>query len=489
MSKLSLLRLTDTRMMNSAAESDLLLDRLFSAHTLRVLRSATADDHGVTIRNRQEVFERMADPGFVMRMNALRDALVHLSKQLELLGNARVEFEQICLRLAGLKAYLAFAKALQALDGAAELFCRSNAALREDFPTSVQSSLRDDLSRSCDLLGKMHTSLFLLTESAEIADRGWLLNDRDEPSLATQLTALAEQMGIVLPISDCRPMKTDETLGAALLQLYATEAELLRQIMGRYDRLDLQAPSELLNELRFFFEIQALQKQAAEQGIPTCLPRISADKCYRATKVYDITLTLQSCPSIVPNPVDFSSDTPVQFLIGANGGGKTTYLRAVGVNLLLFLAGCPIFAESATIYPFSAVYTHFPVDESFTGLGRLDSEKLRIDRILEIADADSFFLLNETFSATDEEKGFRMALQTAEHLRARETFGLYVTHFLEIKNQDFPVLSAVVEGEGNRRTFQIRRQDGAASSYAVDILRKYGLDADSLAQRRRRDGN
>ncbi|MBQ8383321.1 MAG: hypothetical protein IJX47_08975 [Clostridia bacterium] len=485
MNPLSLLRLTNTRTMNSEAAFDLQLDRLFSAQTLRVLRSSGEGTRAETIRIRQEMFAKMDDPAFASRLDALRDALVRLSKQLELCQESRVEFEGICLRVQALSAYLAVADALNALDGTAVLLSQSDASLREDFPDSLRTALEADLLCARRLLGGMQSSLFLLIEGAEIADRAWLLADRGEPSFGEQLTDLARRIGVPLTTPSRRPVKPDGLIGDAYTQLYRAETEELRQIIVRYEGLELAAPLCLLDELHFFGEIRGLVKKAAELGIPTCLPMVSADKCYRAEAVYDITLTLKDCPEIIPNDVHFSTQTRVQFLIGANGGGKTTYLRAVGVNLLLFLAGCPIFAKRAEIYPFSAVYTHFPADESFSGMGRLDSEKRRLDRILEETDDDAFLLLNETFSATDEEKGFRLAIETADLLRTRGMCGLYVTHFLEVKKQGFPVLSAMVEGEGNRRTFKIRRSDGADSSYARDILRKYKLDAASLDERRR----
>ncbi|MBQ8287561.1 MAG: hypothetical protein IJX76_02175 [Clostridia bacterium] len=485
MSKLSLLRLTDTRMMNSAAESDLLLDRLLSAHTLRVLRVSGTGSRAETIRARQEIFGKMDDPVFLSRMVVIRDALVHLAKQLELCRESHVAFEGIYLRIRAYSAYLDAVNAIAASDGTSALLCEVNAVLREDCPPSLRSAIAADLQRSDELLRRMESSLFLLTDSIDVADKAWLLSDQRVPSFGEQLTALAERMGVRLTATSRRPIRPDGIIGDAFAQLYHAELVELRRIIDRYAELDLTALLGLIDELRFFFEIRELMKKAAEQGLPVCLPTVSAEKRYRAEEVYDITLNLKDCPEIIPNDVDFFADAPLQFLIGANGGGKTTYLRAMGVNLLLFMAGCPIFAKSAEIYPFSAVYTHFPVDETFSGMGRLDSEKLRIDRILEEADCDAFLLLNETFSATDEEKGFRLAMETAARIRARGMCGLYVTHFLEVRFQGYPVLSAVVEGKGNHRTFKIRRWQGADSSYARDILRKYKLDAASLAERRR----
>lgn len=178
-------------------------------------------------------------------------------------------------------------------------------------------------------------------------------------------------------------------------------------------------------------------------------------------------------------------------MLGANGGGKTTYLRALGINLLFFLAGCPVFAKQAEIYPFDTVLTHFPKDERFDNTGRLDEERKRIAQMLaDTRDKKAFLLLNETYSGTDEARGFALLTETASQIVDAHHFGLYVTHFHEVMALDVPVLSAEVDtSNGNKRTYRIVRSKGSASSYALDILKKYRLDKESLTARREPHGN
>lgn len=480
-----LLRLDRSSLYDRTLTTDLQLDGLLSDRALRVLRTPCDPPRAKNIAARQTFFACMNDRTFTERLEAFRSALFRLSKQLELCKESRIDLEALCLRLQALSAYLAVCKALEALDGTTELLSDAYAKLNDDEHRTMLAQMELDLVEADRILKAIDRSIFLLTDSITFADSAWLLKDNGNPTFSEQLITLAGKMGIEISLSSPRPLKLDAMIGDAYTELYKDEVGMLRTISARYASLDLSAPLIWLDELSFFDEIHTLVKKANERGIPACLPTVSNDKCYRATDAYDITLTVKDCPQIIPNDIDFASDAPVCFLTGANGGGKTTYLRTVGVNLLFFLAGCPIFARNAEIYPFSGLFTHFPEDEDFSGMGRLDSEKLRVDRILERADEKSFILLNETFSATDEEKGFRLALSTAETMRNRGIFGLYVTHFHEVKSKGFPLLSAVVEENGDhRRTFKIYRSDGAHSSYARDILRKYKLDKASLAERR-----
>mgnify|MGYP003306319279 CR=1 FL=1 len=101
----------------------------------------------------------------------------------------------------------------------------------------------------------------------------------------------------------------------------------------------------------------------------------------------------------------------------------------------------------------------------------------------------AFLLFNETFSGTDDKRGFDLLTDTAAKIEESKHFGLYVTHFHEVMSLDYPVLSAGGDlSDDNKRTFRIVRSKGSASSYAADILKKYGLDKNSLEARRYGNG-
>ena len=115
------------------------------------------------------------------------------------------------------------------------------------------------------------------------------------------------------------------------------------------------------------------------------------------------------------------------------------------MNLLLALGGCPVFCESAEIYPFTAVFTHFTADERFTDSGRFVEEQKRVGGILAAADAGSFVLLNETFSGTDEKKRRGATLETAQKLQKLGSFALYVHLFMKLTGAAFPMLNTVID--------------------------------------------
>lgn len=88
--------------------------------------------------------------------------------------------------------------------------------------------------------------------------------------------------------------------------------------------------------------------------------KYSDGRAIKLTQAYDITLLEKDEHNIIPNDVELTEKEPLFFLTGANGGGKTTYLRTVGVSVTMFLCGAPAPCAAAEIAPLKCVYTHFP---------------------------------------------------------------------------------------------------------------------------------
>ena len=462
---------------------DLQMDKILSDRAIRILRAPCPE---AMIGLRQSLFVSMDDPHFSEKLNDFRSALLNLSGFVSRWNEPRVNLEKNCIHLHAISAYREVCRRLEQLGQTNPLMQNLWDALDTAEHRELRQGVQADLSEAFAMVRAMKHSVFYMADSAEVADRAWLMKETSVESYEARLIGLAKRLGIEIEPSQEQSIRLDESFDEAYTTLYPEEIGCIERICDKYPMSVLSAPLIWLDELSFYNEIHQLCRKARGKGVAVCIPAIASVPCYRGKNVYDITLTIKNPETIVPNDVDFSEDTPFYFLTGANGGGKTTYLRAVGANLLLGLAGCPMFAQTAELYPFTNIFSHFPEAEDFNGMGRLDSECLRVNRILERADRGMFVLLNEAFSATDEEKGLQLAVETAETMRNRGIFGLFVTHFLEVKTKGFPLLSAVVEDDENhRRTYRIVRTLGANSSYAEDILRKYKLDAASLAMRGR----
>lgn len=307
------------------------------------------------------------------------------------------------------------------------------------------------------------------------------LTEEDGIPLCEKIALLAGNIGI--------PVKTKTNdihyhiafeAADGILRLHKEETDRLLKLEKYIELFDLSVLA-LEDELDFYLKIYSVTEEAHRLGIHTCIPRFMKERGLKATDAYDITLLRSN--TIVPNDIDFGTDNGQVFIVGVNGGGKTTYLRAVAVNIVLALSGCPVFCRSMEVFPFDRIFIHFPKSaEECTESGNYYEELQRLNAIVEGADSSSFCFLNETFSATDDIRGTRMAIDTARRLRGKGAFLLYVTHFVNVIDSEFPTL---VAGAASMTEGKYKISAGVAKgvSFTKDILDRYGLSKSQLGER------
>lgn len=477
-----LLHKCSTTVLPKTLFSDLQLDKILSAQTIAVLKSS-CDQNEIVRRN--ELFAVLDDEENLLRMEELLSTLHTTERALLLLNDAKIPLDRYYRGAEMLEAYIASCEDLASMSNLGALFAEVADYYSSADMISILSGMKQSEQKIKSLLHEMSAGLL------SFADKNWLTPDYDAVSEVDNISACAEKLGFTVPKKKKQNAKINPSSSDAICRLYADKIAQIEAEIAKYADVDFYEPTTYISEIKFFLEIHGLIQKAKKVGIPHTNAKIAKEPCYTAKELYDISLLAKNCESIVPNDADFSENEAFYFVLGANGGGKTTYLRAVGINLILFLAGCPVFAKQAEIYPFDIVLSHFPKDERFDNTGRLDEERRRTEEMLKAAqDKVAFLLFNETFSGTDDKRGFELLKDTATQIDEHRHFGLYVTHFHEVMSLDYPVLSAEVDAtDENKRTFRIVRSKGSASSYAADILKKYGLDKNSLEARRCGNGN
>lgn len=472
-----LLNNSNTALLPSTVFSDLQLNKILTVQTIDVLAHPCGTSE---MERRNELFALLdEDEGYARIENAL-SVLTSAERALTLLKEAKIPLDRYYRWKGVLQLYICSCEILSSMDDLGSLFADVAIYFSSEEKRAALTAMKESVKKIRDLLGRMNTGLL------SFSDKNWLTPDYESVSEFNSIAACAEKLGFSAPSQRTQNTKINISLSDAICSLYNNEIKQIELEIAKYNEVNFYEPIAYISEIKFFLEIYSLIERATEIGVPHCIAEITNEPQYNAKALYDISLIAKKCEIIVPNDAHFTENEPFSFLIGANGGGKTTYLRSVGINLVLFLAGCPVFAKEAEIYPFDIVLSHFPNDERFDDTGRLDEEKKRTEEMMESGKNKRVFLLfNETFSGTDDKRGFELLTDVAARIAENRQFGLYVTHFHRVMSLNHPVLSAEVDIEDdNKRTFRIVRSKGNASSYATDILKKYGLDKESLAHRR-----
>ncbi len=307
----------------------------------------------------------------------------------------------------------------------------------------------------------------------------------DEKTYFDRIEECSKTLGIGSPRvkeTEARRLSPD-----IIVSLASHNTELFKRISEfykRYNALYSVSVTYYGKELRFYLSMLDFLDVIRDAGIPLTYPTFKKGRGISVTEAYDVSLLAKNEKNIIPNDIDFSEEEPFYYLTGANGGGKTTYLRTVGIAAVLFMNGCPLPCRNAVFGELSSVFTHFPRDERFDGSGRFVEENGRVQKILESMDNNSLVLLNETYSTTNEENAVIMTEKLANELFGKRIFGLYITHQHSLAESEIPYLNVLIDrSDSNKRTFKIAKQKSTGGSYARDILERYSLTPEALQER------
>jgi hypothetical protein len=238
----------------------------------------------------------------------------------------------------------------------------------------------------------------------------------------------------------------------------------------------------LCNELAFYVSCVNLHEKLSEKGEPTSMPDpLPADHVALSFRgLYDVCLTLRLDQRAVGNTVD-ADQRPLVVVTGANSGGKSTFLRSVGVAQLMMQCGMFVGAKSFTASVCPGLYTHFIREEDATMTsGRLDDELKRMSGIADLLQPESLVLFNESFASTNEREGSEIASQIVRALLENRVRVVFVTHqyaFAEGFHTDesLPALFLAAERKADgQRTFRVVPSDPSPTSFGEDLYRRMG---------------
>lgn len=186
----------------------------------------------------------------------------------------------------------------------------------------------------------------------------------------------------------------------------------------------------------------------------------------------------------VVNSFTLNHDSKVALITGSNMSGKSTFLRTIGLNLLLSYIGAPTCSNGFTCGVFS-IYTCMRTKDNLEeSISSFYAEILRIKILIEAAKNGEkvFFLLDEIFKGTNSKDRHEGAQVLINQLVNNNAMGLVSTHDLElcdlektkkwIKNYNFQEYY-----EKNNIKFDYKLREGRSKTQnAVHLMKLAGIE-------------
>ena len=277
----------------------------------------------------------------------------------------------------------------------------------------------------------------------------------------------------------------DENGARALSELRDRGINLVANALAQSTDHILSFFKLLRTELAFYIGCLNLHGQLAQMGEPMSfpLPLAPRERRHSLQELYDVCLALTMKQKIVGNDVNADNNNLV-IITGANQGGKSTFLRSIGVSQLMMQCGMFAPAQSFSSNVCDGLFTHFKREEDATmKSGKLDEELSRMSDIVDNITSNSMLLFNESFAATNEREGSEIARQIVSALLEKRIKVFFVTHLYEFahgfhdrKMEDAIFLRAERQTDGGR-TFRLIEGEPLQTSYGEDLYKRiFGTD-------------
>eukprot|EP01039_Chlorochromonas_danica_P004038 gene4038-4416_t len=137
------------------------------------------------------------------------------------------------------------------------------------------------------------------------------------------------------------------------------------------------------------------------------------------------------CMAVVPNDVTITNDQYVQLLTGPNMGGKSTYLRAIGLTVILAQIGCFVPATSACLPIYDRIFIRSgSIDNITAKMSTFMVELVELSNIMKEATDQSLVLIDEIGRGTSTNDGLGLAWAILEYLALNNQCTVFCTTHL-----------------------------------------------------------
>lgn len=192
----------------------------------------------------------------------------------------------------------------------------------------------------------------------------------------------------------------------------------------------------------------------------------------------------------VLNDFEWGNSNRLSLITGSNMSGKSSFLRAIGINTLLAYAGAPVLASSFEISLGYRIISYMRIKDSIQQ--NASTFKAEIDRIKRVVDSivcneKAFYLIDEMLRGTNSDDKLAGSLALLHKVAESNTFAMVATHDLratEVASKFSEVCKNYYfeyQTNGKDLSFDYKIKEGVCKSFNASLLLKsIGLDTEKF---------
>lgn len=185
-------------------------------------------------------------------------------------------------------------------------------------------------------------------------------------------------------------------------------------------------------------------------------------------------LLLKTHQNVVGNDLELNGSL---IITGPNTGGKTVFIKQVGLAVLCAFANIPVCAQYFCIGKVSNVFAIIGDEQQTESLSTFSSNMVRIKEIIDKFDENSLILLDEPGGGTSPEEAYAIVYAIFFYLNKKNPMLIMSTHYrnlvYKLKDIDNVRLAAFEFNEEKLQPTYKLIFDKIGKSYGIEIMRKY----------------
>ena len=193
----------------------------------------------------------------------------------------------------------------------------------------------------------------------------------------------------------------------------------------------------------------------------------------------------------VTNDICLGKSVDGVLLYGTNAVGKTSFIRALGISIIMAQSGLYVPASSFVFKPYKYLFTRIiGNDNIFKGLSTFAVEMSELRTILKLADENSLILGDELCSGTESISAVSIFVAGIQNMAAKQSSFIFATHLHEIVNYEEIVnlqsvalkhMEVIYDKERDLLIYDRKLKDGPGQNmYGLEVCKSLSLPDDFL---------